>query len=189
MITRSIGFTIAIVGCLLLASGCANTGAQADALRLEESSLDLRAKQSRTLSADSEAQIVAATVDVLQDMEYNLDVIDPSLGVLTASKKVDADASQWKEAARLSVDVICLLASGMDCGLYGTMPDDQVISVTMVVLPSLARTDEFLVRVTAQYVEFNKVEMVRDRQKIDDEAVYQEIFSNLSKSLHLGEAR
>lgn len=184
MFTRSIA--TALVGVLLLAGGCASRGVPEDALRLEESPLDMRAKQSRTLYAESEAQIVAATVDVLQDMEYNLDVIDPSLGVLTASKKIDADVGGFEKSMLISADVFCSLLVGDYCGIYSSSPDDQVISLTMVVLPSLASPNDFVVRVTAQYVESNKAEMVRDRQMIQDEEVYQQIFANLNKSLLVG---
>lgn len=181
MFTRSIA--TALVGILLLVGACASRGVPEDALRLEESPLDMRAKQSRTLYAESEAQIVAATVDVLQDMEYNLDVIDPSLGVLTASKKIDADVGGFEKAMLISVDVICVVAGGAECGLYAGSPDNQLISLTMIVLPSLAQQGEFTVRVTAQYVETDKYERVSDRQMIQDEKIYQEIFANLNKSL------
>jgi hypothetical protein len=187
MIRYLIPSLVAIATLAALLGGCANGKVPDDALRLHESSLELRTKQSRVYTVASQDEIVVATMAVLQDMEYNLDVIEGPLGVLTASKKVDADAGGFEKTLRISGDVMCILASGADCGLWGTAPDDQVISVTMVVLPSLARQGDFVVRVTAQYVEFNKAEMVSIRENIEDDAVYQAIFANLAKSLFLEE--
>jgi len=172
---------------LLLLVGCASNKVPEDALRLHESSIELRAKQSRVFAAESEAAIVAASVAVLQDIEYNLDLIEGPLGLLTASKKVDADYGPEK-AFLVALDLLCIAASGGDCGLFSTASDDQVISMTMVVLPSLAKPDDFVVRVTAQYVLSDKSATVRKRATIEDAEIYQKIFANLSKSLFLGGA-
>ena len=47
--------------------------------------------QTRKLEAPSEIAILTATIAVLQDMEFNVDRIEKSLGVITASKVSDAD--------------------------------------------------------------------------------------------------
>jgi hypothetical protein len=73
-------------------SGCA-TKIPEDALRLPESTLDIRSIQTRTFAAPSENEILAATIAALQDMEYNIDRIEKPLGVITASKVSDADSA------------------------------------------------------------------------------------------------
>lgn len=166
-----------------LSAGCA-AKIPADALRLNESSLELRAKQSRIFEVESETAILAASVAVIQDMEYNLDYIEKPLGVLSASKKVDADSGSEK-AGLITMDILCAMTGG-SCGYYATASDDQVISLTLVVLPSLARPGSFVARVTVQYVVFDKQGRVKKRSTIEDAKVYEEIFANLSKSLFLG---
>ena len=53
--------------------GCVTPQAPVDALRLQESPLEIRSLQSRTFTAPSEMEILAASIAVLQDMEYNID--------------------------------------------------------------------------------------------------------------------
>jgi len=174
----------ALLAVALLLGACAGNRVPADALRLHESSLELRSKQSRIFEAESEAAILAASVAVLQDMEYNLELIEKPLGVLTASKKVDADSTSQK-VGLITLDVLCAM-TGSSCSNYSTASDEQVVTLTLVVTPSLARPNDFVARVTIQYVEFDKMHRVKVRSVIEDPEVYQEIFTKLSQSLFLG---
>ena len=74
---------LALLGACL-ATGCATSKYPEDALRLTESPLDIRSMQTRTYEVSSEAVILAASVGVLQDMEFNIDEVERPLGVLTA---------------------------------------------------------------------------------------------------------
>lgn len=169
---------------MAFSAGCAGPKIPPDALRLHESSLELRARQSRTFEAESEEAILAASVAVLQDMEYNLDFIEKPLGVLTASKKIDADSGSEK-VGLFALDMLCAIGGG-SCGYYATASDEQIISLTLVVTPSLARPSDFAARVTIHYVVFDKMDRIKTRAVIDDAGVYEEIFAKLSKSLYLG---
>jgi len=174
----------ALLAVVLLLGACAGNRVPTDALRLHESSLELRSKQSRIFAAESEAAILAASVAVLQDMEYNLELIERPLGVLTASKKVDADSTSQK-VGLITLDVLCAM-TGSSCSNYSTASDEQVVTLTLVVTPSLARPNDFVARVTIQYVEFDKMHRVKVRSIIEDAEVYQDIFTKLSQSLFLG---
>ena len=81
-------------------AGCA-TEVPETALRLPESTLEVRSIQTRTLAAPSEIDILTATIAVLQDMEFNIDRIEKPLGVITASKVTDADSSQREDRSVL----------------------------------------------------------------------------------------
>lgn len=183
MLRASIRAAVVFTVLAALSAGCA-AKIPTDALRLKESSLELRAKQSRIFEVESETAILAASVAVIQDMEYNLDYIEKPLGVLSASKKVDADSGSEK-AGLITMDVLCAMTGG-SCGYYATASDEQVISLTLVVLPSLARPGHYVARVTVQYVVFDKQGRVKKRSTIEDAKVYEQIFANLSKSLFLG---
>ena len=173
----------ALVSAVLL-SGCVTQGPPPpDALRLKESSLDLRNMQSRVFEAPSENEILAASISVLQDMEYNLDEVVKPLGVLTASKVIDAESAAEKRNLFL-LDILCSVGGG-NCTAYSTASDSQKINVTLVVLPSLARKGEFVTRVTLLSVVYVMQQRIKLMEAVGEPQVYQAIFENLSKSLFL----
>ena len=174
--------TLLLIACI---SGCAPTIPKA-ALRLPESTLDIRAIQTRRLEASSEIAILTATIAVLQDMEFNIDRVEKSLGVVTASKLSDAD-SKGEKASLFFLDMLCVVSSGRSCEASSTARDDQHITLTIVVLPSLVGIDEYSVRITMQRVIQDKVDRIKVLERIDDAETYQNIFDNLRKSLFIQE--
>ena len=167
--------TLAMIGCQTIPE---------DALRLSESSLEIREVQSRTYEVPSEKDILNASVSVLQDMEYNIEEIEKPLGILTASKTADASSSS-EMAALVMLDIFCALGGGGGCGATASASDSQKIMLTLVVLPSLAREGSFVTRITLQRVVWDTQGRVKIQQQIDDALVYQEIFDKLSKSIFL----
>ncbi len=170
---------------LLFVGGCTTTPKiPEDALRLHESSLEIRQIQSRNFEVPSETEILTASVAVLQDMEYNIDRIETPLGVLTASKIADADSASEK-AELIIRDLVCVWGGSVNCNAMSTASDEQNIMLTLVILPSLARKDEFVARITLDRVVFDKQGRVKLQEAINDPEVYQQIFENLSKSIFL----
>lgn len=176
---------LAVASIISLAlGGCAATPKIPEAaLRLPESTIDIRTMQSHTFAAPSETTILAAAVAVLQDMEYNLDSIEKPLGVLSASKVSDAD-SKSEKAGLFMLDILCA-AGGTACNNSANASDKQKIAVTLVVLPSLARKGEFVARVTIQRIVFNKMQQVTLTEPVVDAETYQKIFDKLSQSIFL----
>ena len=173
----------AILMAVTVLCGCASRIPE-DALRLEESALEVRSIQTRTLAAPSETEILAATIAVLQDMEFNVDRIEKPLGVITASKVTDADSAGEKVGLFL-LDALCVVSMTGGCDNMRTASDDQHITLTMVVLPSLERVGEYTVRVTVQRVVYDKEDRIKVLERIDNAETYQEIFDNLMKSLFI----
>jgi len=167
-----------------LLSACAATGIPEDALRLPESTLDVRAIQTRTFAATSETAILAATIALLQDMEYNIDQIEKPLGVITASKVTDADSATQKTGLFI-LDMLCVISMSGGCDAMSKASDEQHLTVTIVVIPSLARSGEYVTRITIQGVLYNKAGQILVLERIDDAATYQEIFDNLRKSIYI----
>ena len=165
--------------------GCAPTVPKA-ALRLPESTLDVRAMQTQRLEASSEIAILTATVAVLQDMEFNIDRIEKPLGIISASKVSDADSKGQKTTLFL-LDMLCAVSSGMSCEASSMAHDDQHISMTIVVQPSLVKKGEYSVRITMQRVIHDQVDRITLLERIDDAETYQSIFDNLRKSLFIQE--
>ena len=183
----SLTLGVATMLLMLVNSGCESGSRFPEAaLRLPESSLAIRSKQSRMFAASSETEILGASVAVLQDMEFNLDEMSGPLGVLSASKVVDADSTAEKTGL-LMLDVLCTLGGSGNCAAMSSASDEQKILLTLVVLPSLSRAGDYTARVTIQRVVFDKESRVKVSEQIDDPAVYQEIFANLAKSIALQE--
>ncbi len=177
--TWCVGFLV-----LGLLHGCSMTSkVPGDELRLEESTLEIRGLQSRTFTAPSEKEILAATIAVLQDMEYNVDRIESPLGVVTASKVADADSTN-EQVGLFFADLLCALAGG-DCGAMETASDEQLIMLTLVVQPSLANVDQYVARVTLQRVVYDTLDRVKLKEEIHEPEMYQQIFERLSKSIFL----
>ncbi len=164
-------------------SGC-TASIPKDALRLPESTLDVRSIQTRTFKAPSESKILAATIAALQDMEYNIDRIEKPLGVITASKISDADSAGEKTGLFI-LDLLCVASLSGSCDAMSSAKDEQHITLTMVVLPSLARRGEYVTRITIQRVIFDKAERIKVLERIDDAETYQQIFENLSKAIFI----
>jgi hypothetical protein len=180
---RSKACSLLLIACL---GGCATTAIPEAALRLPESTLDVRSIQTRTMEASSEINILTATIAVLQDMEFNIDRIEKPLGVITASKVSDADSKSQKNGLFFIV-MLCSLGGGGGCGASSTARDDQHITLTMVVLPNLARDGEYKVRITIQRVIYDKMDRILVLERVDTAEIYQTIFDNLRKSLFLQE--
>lgn len=168
---------------VILMVGCAADVPKA-ALRLEESTLELRSVQTRKLAAPSESAILAATIAVLQDMEFNVDRIEKPLGVISASKVSDADDAGEK-AGLFFLDLLCVAGGSGDCTNMATAKDEQHIILTMVVLPSLERSAEYSVRVTIQRVIYDKMNRVKIQERVARPEIYQEVFDNLRQALFL----
>jgi hypothetical protein len=118
-------------------------------------------------------------------MEFNIDRIEKPLGVITASKLSDAD-SGVEQTGLFFLDMLCVLGGG-GCDAMSSARDDQHITLTMVVLPSLVRNGEYSVRITIQRVIHDKLKRIKVLERIDDAETYQEIFDNLRKSLFIQE--
>jgi len=166
-----------------LLGGCAATIPK-DALRLPESTLDVRSIQTRTFETPSENAILAATVATLQDMEYNIDRIEKPLGVITASKVSDADSTGQK-VGLFFLDLLCAGSGSGGCNSMSSARDEQHITLTMVVLPSLARDGQYVTRITIQRVIYDKIKRISVLERIDDAETYQQIFENLSKAIYI----
>jgi hypothetical protein len=68
------------------------------------------------------------------------------------------------------------------CDSMSKAHDEQHITATLVVLPSLARSDEFVVRITIQRVIYDKVERIVVLERVDDAATYQQVFDKITKA-------
>ena len=172
--------------------GCSGNHIPDEAYQLPPSTLKARQAQTRTLEVSDEAEILRAAVALLQDMEYNVDFVEYPLGILSASKIVDADDAKQKAlliSADLALAVLSVLTGTSPSGsAYATADDKIDLKITLVVLPSLASQGQFSVRATLQSSLITKSDSIKKVKLIDNPSVYQEIFEKLYKSASLEKA-
>jgi len=185
MRSQSSNAYLPLIGALLALqlSGCATEKIPKAALRLEESTLEVRSLQTRKIAAPSETAILTATIALLQDLEFNIDRIEKPLGVISASKISDAD-DKGEKTALFFLDFLCVMGGG-SCDNMSTAKDEQALMLTMVVLPSLERQGEYAVRVTLQRIIYDKEGRVKVLQRVAKPEIYQEIFDKLRSALFI----
>lgn len=173
--------TCVLLGLTALLTACDSV--PEDAFRLSESALETRAIQTRTFEGISEAEILSAATGVLQDMGYGVDEIEAELGLLSASKTVDV-SKLGRVAGLAFLDAMCILG-GTSCSAVASANDEEKIALTMVATARPPGSEIYSVRITIQHLIWDKAGKIKTREAIIDEAVYQELFQKLEKSVFL----
>ncbi len=159
-----------------------------DALRLGPETLQQRQLQTRRYQGLSEAELLAASAGVLQDLGFNLEESETELGLVVAAK--DRKATKASQVAVL-VAVTALYGTtpgGLFVGAYlwGKMDDKQKIRVSLVVRPEVKGAENsYLVRVTLQRLVWTKMNKISKRETLRDPKIYQLFFERLSKAVFL----
>lgn len=160
---------------LFFFTGCVS-GPPKDAFQLSATSLADRQIQSRRFDSLDEQLILASSVSVLQDLGYALDVSNADLGVLTASKALDA-----KNAGQIATMVLLAALGG------GATPidKDQKIRVTLVINSSLEVKGSSVVRITMNRIIWNTQGQITKAETLSEPELYQAFFDKLSKATFL----
>lgn len=160
---------------IALLAGCAS-GPPPEAFRMSATALEDRQMQSRRFDTLDESSLLAASVGVLQDLGYALDISNGDLGVLTASKELDATNAGQVAA------MILLAALG---GGSTPVDDDQKVRVTLVVNESLENKGSSVVRVTMNRFIWNTQGQITKAETLKEPELYQAFFAKLSKATFL----
>ena len=190
---------IAGICAISLFSGCATT-IPPEALQMQPDTLANRQIQSRKFDIKSERELLSASASVLQDMGFNLDGSQTSLGVIVASKSRDA-----KEGGQIAGAVLLGILFGAAAVSYDK---DQKIRASLVTKPAVTNnpikvelttntgktikfdqqveaSSGFVVRVTFQRLVWNQKGIMTKIEGINDPAIYTEFYEKLSKSVFL----
>lgn len=143
---------------------------------MSTTALEDRQMQSRRFDSLNEASLLAASVGVLQDLGYALDISNADLGVLTASKQLDASNAGQMAA------MILLAALG---GGSTPIDDDQKVRVCIVVNESLENKGSSIVRITISRFIWNTHGQITRAETLQEPELYQAFFEKLSKSTFL----
>lgn len=164
---------------LLVGLGACEQGIPKEALQITPETLEQRQLQTRRFDTSDEADLLSASAALLQDLGFNLDESETDLGVLVASK--DRDAT---EAGQVAGAIII----GILTGAVVPIDETQKMRASVVTRPvtsesgSVSHTN---VRVTFQRIVWNTQGKISKVERLDNEEIYLEFFSKLSKSVFL----
>lgn len=191
--------TIASICAISIFSGCATT-IPPEALQMQPDTLANRQIQSRKYDIKTEKELLSASASVLQDMGFNLDESQTSLGVIVASKSRDA-----KDGGQIAGAILMGFLFGAAAMSYDK---DQKIRASLVTKPAVTNnpikvelttnagknvkfdqqveaSSGFVVRVTFQRLVWNQNGVMTKIEGINDPAIYTEFYDKLSKSVFL----
>ena len=171
-------FALAFLLLLPLLWGCVT--APPDTFQVTATQLQRRQTETRMYEGISEADLLTASTNVLQDLGFNLENSETALGVITANKQRDAT-----DGGELAVSLIFGVLGGVDV----PVSVDQNIRVTLVVRPVLDSKGKDLKE--KFYVRVNFQRLVRRSdgsilaETVREPALYQEFHDKLSKSVFI----
>ncbi|RLB75818.1 MAG: hypothetical protein DRH15_13470 [Deltaproteobacteria bacterium] len=145
-----------------------------DVLKLPPQSLEVRQRETRIFETNDEKKLLSAGAALLQDLGYQLDESEVSLGVIVASRDRDV-----KSAGEIIGSVIIAALFGV----YTPVSRNQKVLASFVTRP----LDEkrIAVRVTFQHMVWDTDNNLIKNEIIDDPKIYQEFFEKLSKAVFL----
>jgi hypothetical protein len=156
-----------------MTTGC-QTAVPKDALKLSQSTLEVRSLQSREFDGRTEDEILAAAAGVLQDLGFEIEESETKLGLVVGTK--DRDAVQTGQ-------VVGMVALALLTGVVIPVDKNQNIRAALVCTPKGPKTQ--VVRVTFQRKVWNTQNQVTTVEQVVDPEIYQEFFDRLSKSVFL----
>ena len=127
----------------LMVAGC-EASIPKEALQLTPDSLARRQVQTRVFETTNEAELLAASAHLLQDLGFNLDESEVELGVVVASK--DRDAT---EAGQVAASLLLALL-----GVAMPWDDEQKIRAS-IITRELKERHGYAVRLTMQRIVWN----------------------------------
>jgi hypothetical protein len=164
-----VAMTLSLVGC--------KSAIPKDALQLSPESLEKRSLQTRMYEGISEVDILSASAGVIQDLGFNIDESETTLGVIVGSKERDAtDKGQI---------FLAVLAAALT-GTYVPTDKNQKLRISLVVRPTQENDNKkHFVRVTFQRIVWNTQAKITKIEGLEEPEIYQEFFDLLSKSVFL----
>ncbi|ACV68244.1 hypothetical protein [Desulfohalobium retbaense] len=166
---------IALMSILVFVSAC-QPKIPDGALQLNKQSLEYRQLQTKTYDTDDEKKVLSSCAGLLQDLGFNIDESETSLGVLCGSKQRDATQA-GQVVASILVAALTGAATPID--------DTQKMRASVITKKVGEEKERVSVRVTFQRIVWNTRGQITKKECISEPEVYQEFYSKLSKSLFL----
>lgn len=168
-------YSLLVLILCFLVTGC-QPAIPKEALVMSPQSLEMRQLQTRYFDTSDEQNILVSSAGLLQDLGFNIDESETSLGFILGTKDRDAtDAGQVAGAI-----VMAALF-----GVYMPTDDQQKMRACVVTHPIGENKERIAVRVTFQRIVWNTQGQISKKEAIVTPEVYQEFFSKLSKAVFL----
>ena len=140
----------------------------------DASTLEIRNKQSRVFTNTSQAQLLQASIGVLQDMGYNIIESNNEMGILTAGKQASA-----LKAHQIVGSILLTILTRQYDPTRNAVDSEQNIRVTVVIYSTLNNTAK--ARATFQRL-ITKTDGSTYVETITDPSVYQTFYEKLDKA-------
>lgn len=164
---------ISLIGILLI-TGCRTI--PKEALTLHPEALAQRQLQTRKYETADEAKILSASAALLQDMGFNIDESETTLGLISSSKMRSA-TNPWQ--------IAFAIFAGAFAGVYTSIDKEQKMRAAIVTRPVGEHGEYISVRVTFQRIVWDIHGQVTVSESLTDPKIYQEFFDKLSKAIFL----
>lgn len=173
----------------LVLAGCQGNKLPKDTLSLGPKVLEKRQIQTRQFKTIEEANLLAASAAVLQDMGYTIDESETKLGLICASKNRETDNEKERNFKR-GLNAVLTLANAMS-GKFDSRTTrlDGVDAKQKIRVALVARPDESNnktnIRVTFQREVWDVEGTLICLETLEQPNLYEGFFSRLSKSVFL----
>ncbi len=142
-------------------------------LMSEDSQVKLRSIQSRVFDTTDKVKLMRATVATMQDLFFDVDVLDEELGVVSGKKMINEN-SQVNDPSYYSYKADELIIFNTNFRTWGPFRyRNDLTRMTVTVRPK--EKTRTLVRASIQY----------NIRAVDDPEIYQDFFKTLGQSLFL----
>ena len=160
---------ILIAGCLVSACASYQNLYVPDAKYLER-----RNVETRVFDTTNTKELLVASAQLLQDMDYTITESDTDIGVITATKNREAGST----AGKVVLSVLAALN-----GQQAVYEDKQKFYVSIV--NTKANERQIKTRVTFARIVYDNFGNVARIEKLDDPKLYTEFFDKLAQSVFL----
>lgn len=160
---------------IMLLAGCSQV--PSTALQMSPKALEIRQLQSRKFSTIDENKMLAASIEVLQDMGFLITDVEKKLGVIVGNKTREID----NKILRYAQVTLSILAGTSTKGIE----KNHKIRVSLVATPD--KYKDTVVRVNFQREVFDIHNDIVARETLYEPKLYTGFFAKLSKSVFLEE--
>ncbi len=169
---------LVLITVLVVVTGCVSSKPPKGVFKLSPTSLADKHMQTRQFVAVRRADLLLAGAGVLQDLGYALDESNYTLGVISASKMIDAtDAGQVLGSILVAILI----------GSSAPVDDKQKIRVCLVVNEDLGDSQSSRARITIQRIVWDTQGKITKAQSLKESKLYTAFFDKLSKAVFLEE--
>jgi hypothetical protein len=156
----------------IAASLCALAGCSTipkDAYLLTPSNLEDRRLESRIFANIDETALLKDCSIILKNMGYSMDLMNPDIGLLTATK--------YEERRGAAAMFMTVLSAGL-----ASTDKEQAYKATFTTMPAQDRRGAYLTRLTLQRIVFNSDDEATSVELIKDPDLYKLFYERLEAS-------